>query len=490
MAIFGDQRSFASLVKKIKTNLWQSPQDLEETLDQIAVHPDAKAKNCLFMLAHDHPRVREAGLSVIAELAGDEAVGVVLGALVGADGRARLDLASKIVAMPIDQIYRGLGPLVHSNDPQRHHIALDVIAAHPQWKDFLGFIKRLLKCEDSSVRLRAATVLNRGAGDPTVRLLVMSLLHDEDDAIRHDAIRQLCSAPAADLVEPFFERLPHESRDIQARMIDALGSLSNDPQSKLEEYLIPILADDNPTQRDMALTLISKMPSRTRVLRAFFIHSKGLATWLRDRTIKSMMRLKTSFVEPLLVLMEDSDYDVALPAMMMAGDIGDPAILPSIKRIFMSDSDWWIRSLAAEIMVRFEGREIEELLISKLDDRDLRYTIVAALGKIRTKLSTAVLLECLDDADRGIRCMSLDGLRGRQEQDVAKKVFGLAACDHDARVRTTAANVLESFGEIGNAYLENLSQFEEGVEDAGIDTTLQMENDTLNEPSHAPTSQQ
>ena len=275
-------------------------------------------------------------------------------------------------------------------------------------------------------------------------------------------------------------------------MVDALAKLANSAEAKLEERLIPILASEDKQLREIAVRLLASMPDRTRVLRSYLIQSRGLATWLRERTHKSILQLAEGLIEPLIELMADQDDDVRVGAMVMAKASKDSRLAQAIHKIFMSKSDWWIRSIAAESLAIFRSPQVTKALLSQLEDPDLRYSIITLLGDILDPQTVPVLLSCLRDPARGIRLIALEALRKTHAvlqdhplvEETANAILELAKNDAQRTVREKASDVLTAFGPLSEPRLQEIAKHEEeGLElsKLAITSELSMANDSLND---------
>jgi HEAT repeat protein len=226
------------------------------------------------------------------------------------------------------------------------------------------------------------------------------------------------------------------------------------------------------------------MPNRTQVLRAFLAHCRGLSSWIRERSITSIQKLAGGLGECLATLLQDPDEEIRVGAVMLAGPSNDPRLLPHLRAIFLGQSDWWVRSMAANVIANFPAQQVLDLLLSRIDDRDLRYSVIHALGRMRDEVVIPHLLQCLSDAQRGIRSATLDALKDSRRQDVFNALVYLGRHDREEGIREKALVMLRALGpageraaaEIERAQREPAGQAAAPAELAG----LEMANDVLN----------
>ncbi|MBI5853223.1 MAG: HEAT repeat domain-containing protein [Planctomycetes bacterium] len=456
MSLFKKGDSFNDLVEKLKTPARFGPGELAELIAEATSHQEASPRKLAFMMGSSHPRVREAGIRYVMENAPKDAIDVVIQAMAAVDGSARSELARTILQLDHAELLRTANLLFNGSNLSLRTTILEIASLDRDWRDWFGIMKQALRTTDPTLRRAGARLVRRHVQDPTAATVLRELLHDDDDAVRSEAIQGFCDYPTAEIVEPFFARLPHEAPVDQTRMIQALARLSSRPNSNIEQHLFPVLADDDPEARRLAVRLISSMPQPDLVLRKFLINCRGLASWLRERAVRSLLEMANSLCEPLLRLMQDEDEDVRVSAMALAAKINDERVLGPVTKIFCSKADWWIRSLAAEILANFPRDEVLELLLPYLHDPDMRFSIVSALAKMNRPETTAHLLECLKDPARSIRDTALDGLAKRATQEVIEAIVQVTRSDPETSLRAKAVEVLRGYGAPASARLRSL----------------------------------
>jgi HEAT repeat protein len=238
----------------------------------------------------------------------------------------------------------------------------------------------------------------------------------------------------------------------------------------------------------VAAKLLSEMPDRVHVLRAFLVHCRGLAFWLRERSILSLHKVSESLIEPLLKLMRDPDEDIRVGAMLLASGSKDQRFIPLIRDILVSRSEWWIRVNAAEVLNKYPQEEVTEILLSKLQDPDLRYGIISVLASREGAAAQNALLACIEDEKRGVRLAALSALAERKSPAVLSIATRLAEHDADELVRQKAEEVLLLDGEGGQSVIAKIASRRRAQEKQSVSVgELEMVNEELNQkPMGAP----
>lgn len=476
MALFGKgDAKLPQLMKKLQTQKSFAAGEVDELLQGVGEHPDFDIRGHLWMFSFPQHKVRLFAASQARNSGSTELADQLIRELVGQGADVRAEMARVVVEMAPQRVTAHLGNMVHAKRQEPREAALDLIAPQPNLQGLIGYLKALLKDDTPQIRHRTVHTLCGHTHDSTVFMILRGLINDEDPKVRFMVIETLSRNPNPDCIEPFFERLPEETAEIRPMILRALKKLAQVAPTKVEKRLLPILADENPELRDLAVKLLAGMPNQDRLLRNFLTYCKGLAVWLRERSMETIRAISSDIIEPLAKLMQDEEPDIRVGAMVMAGSSTDPRILPHVTKIFLLDVDWWIQSMAADLLGNFDDEKVTETLLSRLDDPELRYSVVSVLGRHGNAKAKRALLACLEDSQRGIRVAALESLKSWKDADVAAALARIASHDGDSMVREKALAILEDRGE---AQPESKVAATAGPAD---EIALKMVNEALNE---------
>lgn len=459
MALFGKDESFAALVARARAAPPANAAELTALLERITGHPECRPCAMTWLLGHNDARIRAYGAAWLAPRSDARVVEALLRELPGKPAQLREEIARVVVAAALrSRVEAAIGQMMHAPALEQREAALSLIAALPGWQDQLRHIRVALQDPSPALRQIAARLLCRGYGDRAIHLLLLDLLRDEDPVIRRAAIAALAEHPEPDVVEPFLEQLSQEGREEQAIMTEALQRLAGNPEARLAERLMPVLSDEDERVREAAVRLLGQMPNAAEILRSFLIYSRGLAFWLRDRAAASIMKISTDIVEPLSRLMQDAEEDIRIGAVVMASACRDPRIVPRTLEIFLGQDDWWIRSIAAEVLGNFPSPEVTRALQSRMNDPDLRSSVIAVLAKMHDSEAVASLIRFLGDPDRGTRVAALEALALTEGPEIHAALQQVALRDPDPALRDKAVVLLEGRLPATELYLRELRE--------------------------------
>ncbi|MEM7202317.1 MAG: HEAT repeat domain-containing protein [Planctomycetota bacterium] len=473
-----------ALLKRIQSGLYRDQNELANLLQQVA-QQRIEAKHLTWMLTHRDAEVRTFGARRIAESAEASTVDALLHDMVNQPTDVRRELARLAMRLDPARVDQQIGRLAASRTSSHRECALAVLAAHPRWSRHMNVLKAGLRDPSAELRRAAMQVLASDPELPAALLLLKDLMHAEDPVLRQEALQILAATQNPEIVEPFLERLPHEGPAERAIIVRALSGLVRDPRAKLAERILPSLADERDSVRQAAVQLLTEFPDRTEFLRTFLLDAPTMVYWLRDRCIKALLSVADRLAEPLLELMHDPDEEVRVGAMTLAAKTKDPRFLAPVRDLFVGGGDWWARVIAADVLAEFDRPDVVDCLASQISDPDLRYGVIAALGKTQSAHALPHLVRALGDPTRGIRSCALEALRGFTDPRAVAAVTQLAGGDPESAIRDKARSVLETMGNAAATALRGLTEVEAPLVDgtAGSEPIqLEMENPALNEP--------
>lgn len=483
MAIFGKSDQLSFLIKKIQTTESFGAGELDLLLMKISESADFFIEKHAWMLTHANRKIRACAAQHVQQRQDPALADLIMKEMLGRPSEVRSELARLVVRVGPDRVRRSLGTLIHSSERKNREIAIDLIGQSDELGEYLGYLKAGLRDPEVKIRHRSVRVLAQDVKNQTVFMILRNLVNDEDQVVREVVIEALAQEPQMDIIEPFFERLPHERLEVQSLITKALRSLARSGNQAITDRLLPILADESASMRDLAVKLLREVTDTTDVLRRFMLHSRGLAFWLRERSFETISRVADDLTDSLIVLLRDPEDDVRVGAMSMAKGSSDPRLLSVIVEVFESKSDWWVRGMAAEMMGNFHDENVTEILLSRIHDPELAYSVVSALSRHQNPLAMSALLQRLHDSSPGIRHAAVSALAGHPSPDVIVALVKVVQGDAEDRVRDQALEVLRGFGSMAAEALAQVERQERALaqfEEAAVPVELRMENETLN----------
>lgn len=487
MALFGKSETLSSLIKKVQSDTQMPTEALAETLELIGTSPEFLPSKHLWMVSHPKGAVRQFAHKRLAALKDPGLADSLVREMPGKSASIRREMAGLVHRLDGKRVAIHLGKMVHHKKAEVREAALDLVAQSPDWSEHLGFLKVTFRDPEPRLQHQTAQILASDLENETAFLLLRGKINEDDARLRRIIIEAFAKRPRPEIVEPFFERIGHEDPDIRGLMVAALSRLAKRSQSSIEERLLPMLADEEPEIRDIAVKLLRDMPDHQRLLRIFLKHLQGVAIWVRERSLETIQKISGDLTAAIIPLLEENDQGLQVGAMIMASNSRDEGLIPPLLKILNGQDDWWIRSMAAELLRNFPHPEITMELARKVDDPDLSYSAISALGHQGTPGGLEALRNKLADSHPGIRRAVLLALSTHGSDEARELLIQSARNDEDLEVKDYATELLREEGERNEALLaeldrRNRQELEERARNFGIadGIALQMENETLN----------
>lgn len=366
----------------------------------------------------------------------------------------RQKIAILIGKLELPKLKSYLSKMIQSEDEKERIIAMEILANHPKWQNYMSVVRIALQDSRTRVRYMAVVRLGSAASDERVFLMLRKMCEDPAEIVRHEVLRIMTKLDTPDVIQPFFERLPYEPPSIQQEIIDALISLSKKGEVEIEDYIFPALFNEEELVRNAATELLREVlrgeRDKAEILRKLFIYTRGVAFWLRDRGFDFVKRLGQDVVEPLISLMEDPEDEVRMLAMLLASEIMDERIIPVIKRMLVNEKEWWMRVFCVNILGRFKTPEVTQFLLGFIDDPDLQWSVITSLGRIGDPHAMEHLLNKLKDPRKGIRMVTLDALGGLPIPNLLDELRVIYETDPDRDVREKAFHLIQGLANKGD----------------------------------------
>lgn len=454
MALFGGGRGkeVEILLKRIEGKGYRGPGEKRALIQELGQH-EFRSDLLVRLLTGGDADLARFAVEKLGQARDPGALDTLLGCLQRVPrGRWRPIVAS-IHRLGSPLLDDKLGRMMRSKRVETREAALEVIAQDTAWTRHLSSLKAALRDEQNSVRARAVHVLATGIEDHSVRRVLQELLYNTDDVVRNAAIEALSLRPHLDVIEDLFDLLPNEKPKQQDQIVRGLKKLlaaEGRVSEKVQDRILPLLAAEDERIRRAAAQLLGSIPDKLYVLRRFFVYAKGIAFWLRDRAFTAVSAVADDVTEAVLTLLEDRDLDVVVGATTMAGNSQDPRVVDGLWGVLeREDLDWWVKVPALEHLAGMPHQSVEQMLVAKLQDPELRTAALASLGQRAQVSSLGHILGYLTHERRSVRHAAIGALRGYNDAKVVRVIEEVARTDRDEECRMLALELLDEKGAEG-----------------------------------------
>ena len=196
----------------------------------------------------------------------------------------------------------------------------------------------------------------------------------------------------------------------------ALRYISEFPNEKSEEIILPLVKHDNKTLASAALTAFGKCGTDKSVdFLLDLLEDDDFTEELKPTIIRALGDIGSDkSVDVLIEILEDVDEEKSWRwnACEALGKIGNPDALPVIRQT-LQDKDTYLRAYAVKALVSFDDDKIEADLIDALKDSFWRVRVSAseALGERKSKDAVDILIyKAKKDPEKNVKVAAVKAL--------------------------------------------------------------------------------
>jgi twitching motility protein PilT len=428
------------VLKRLADKAFETSQERDELLGQLASGEGLKAKDLAWMLFRPDRAYRDAVLPLLKRLGDPETPDAVLGESRGKPEAAVRAAAATLFALGLPGTERRLAEIALSGKGEAQEIARRLLLDAPVSHTLEPVLWQLA----ASVRVEERLAyLARLAGQPADAKILprwQKLARDPDKALREQALAVLARHDPGGSVDLFVEQLPLVDYSTQQMLVEALTRAAASQGTAFADRILPLMAAGDASTRSVVLKILLGMKDRRGVVRRYIVFSKSLAGWARDRALDSMRAFENDLIEPTIELLSDPDQEVRASAMLVAQSFEDPRIVPATIGL-LKDPDWWIRITAAETLGRLKDARGVPPLIEALSDPETRWSAVEALGRIGDLRAAPALSQLLQDPAPEVRIEVIQALSHFQHPQMLDFVRNVAKQDPSRAVRARAFEI-------------------------------------------------
>jgi twitching motility protein PilT len=428
------------VLKRLVDKAFQTSQERDQLLAQLATAEGLKAKDLAWMLFRPDRAYRDAVLPMLKRLGDHETPDAVVAESRGKPEAAVRAAAATLFSLGLPGTERRLAEIALQGKGEPQEIARRLLLDAPVSHALEPVLWQLSATGRLEERL---TYLARlAAHPPDAKSLPrwQRLARDPEKTLREKALAVLAQHDPGGSVDLFVEQLPLVDYGTQQLLVEALTRAAASQGVAFADRILPLMAAGDAPTRSVVLKILLGMPDRRGVVRRYIVFSKSLAGWARDRALDSMRAFENDLIEPTIELLSDPDQEVRASAMLVAQSFEDPRIVPATIGL-LKDPDWWIRITAAETLGRLKDPRGVEPLIQALSDPEARWSAVEALGRIGDLKATPALSQLLQDPAPEVRIEVIQALSHFEHPQMLEFVKNVAKQDPSRAVRARALEI-------------------------------------------------
>jgi len=434
------QSDARNVLKRLADKAFETSQERDQLLAQLATAEALKAKELAWMLFRPDRAYRDAVLPLLKRLADPETPDAVIAESRGKSEAAVRAAAATLFALALPGTERRIAEIAIQGKGEGQEIARRLLLDAPVSQGLEPVLWQLTLGGKLEERLAYLGRLATQPPDAKSLARWQRLARDPEKALREKALAVLAQHDPNGSVDLFVEQLPIVDYGTQQILVEALTRAAGSQGVAFADRILPLMAAGDAPTRSVVLKILLGMPDRRGVVRRYIVFSKSLAGWARDRALDSMRVFENDLIEPTIELLSDPDQEVRGSAMLVAQSFEDPRIVPATIGL-LKDPDWWIRITAAETLGRLKDPRGVQPLIDVLSDPEARWSAVEALGRIGDLRAAPALSQLLQDPAPEVRIEVIQALSHFQHPQMIDFVRNVARQDPSRAVRARAFEI-------------------------------------------------
>lgn len=246
---------------------------------------------------------------------------------------------------------------------------------------------------------RTAEVLERklASGPQAVRLAVLSVLE------------QALADPSADvdaLLGVVVSALGHPQITIRQRAGEVMGALSRSPHIEVGRTIVWLLRSGDVTTRRMAAEVLQSIEDPHGELWPKLLTSlRDDDWWVRETVMQALLELAGLGLSRYMVAwLQDRSDVVRRFALGVLARLKDPETIPAVVHVARTDSDWWAREKAIEVIAGFKDVRAIPILVDLMQQLpELQLACIEALRTIDPDRARVHVVPLLGSSDNDVR---------------------------------------------------------------------------------------
>lgn len=423
---------------------WQNDQERDALLAELIGKPLTPV-DALSLCQSADGEVAAAGRRLFAARANPRAIDGLLRSLQDAEAVPRRRLLDVLRASPGELVKQAIDDLLRSGDPLERRLGWDAaIELEGPLKRF--FLQKAVVAAPPAMRLKALAQLLEERTAEEVSALLIKLTQAEDPRLRLAALEALADVRGNEVLQLMLNHFA--ASETQARAV-ASAYLRREakaaPEVVRQEMLRGLTHRDASIRKAAGEILFASGPPEV-VVREALIFCGGLLGWLRSRVLSGLAAGGGPVLAATVALLEHPDDSTRFYALTLADSFADREMVEPFCRL-LQDPDWWIRVTVCDALARLRDERAVPKLIAVLDDDEVRWAAIDALGRLGSPAAIQPLVELLKDPRDLVRMEVLNGLARMKDERLMPVLTHTRDTDASLVVRRRANEITEALVE-------------------------------------------
>ncbi len=428
----------ATLARLVSSE-WSTDQERDSLLAHLIGKPLSPA-DALKLAIHGDDEVAAAGQRFFAARTNVRAVRELIGKLPEARPAIRQRLTETLHATSGEFVRAVIDELLRSREPAERRLGWDTaIELIDPLRYF--YLRKAVVAAPPAMQLKALGMMLEQRKSEELRPLLLKLCDAHDDRLASRALQALSEVRGDDVLELMLARFATGDQRARAIASDYLKREAKAAPELVRKAMLQGLTHrDRAVRRAASQVLFASGPAEQVVPEALKFGS-GLLGWLRNRVLKGLSEGGEPILTATLGLLDHRDASTRFYALTLAETFESPELVEPFCRL-LRDDDWWIRVTVCDSLANLEDQRAVPELIAVLDDDEIRWAAIDALGRLGTPAALQALVEKLKDPREEVRLEVLQGLSQIRDERLMPVFSHCRSTDGSLAVRRRASELI------------------------------------------------
>lgn len=384
--------------------------------------------------------VAAAGLELFAARAAAKDLREMIHGTPKASPEQRASTRLLIPALPSALVRETLDGMLEEDDPNSRRLAWETAIA------LTGglrrhYLRKAVATAPPAMRMKALRLLVEDQGAVALVPMLLKLADGEDARLALTALEGLVEVREPEVLE--FMLKCFVTREEAERKI-AAGYLQTEAKAepeKVRKTMLGVLTHGDRSLAEAASQILLATGDPATVVLDSLEFGRGLLGWLRERIMEGLRRGGTRVLDAAVELLDHEDDSVRFYALTLAEGFREPGLVGIFCRL-LNDPDWWLRVTVCDSLAQLGDERAVPYLLQALEDPDVRWAAIDALGRIGSVSAIQPLMSMLSDPKPEVRMDVLVGLSRLKDERLMPVLRKVRDEDADVPVRRRANEVL------------------------------------------------
>ncbi|BBM86489.1 HEAT repeat domain-containing protein [Candidatus Uabimicrobium amorphum] len=423
--------SIGNILTQLRTHSYNNAAEKIDLLDKLKETGQATPQNTAWMLVTDDKNYRDFSFSVFSKHKDQGIMKILLQEMQGKKEDVVEKLSRILANLSPPGLDEFLQDRIRLGQEDEKITVLNILKNMGAVEPYLSLYNVSLRDKSEHVRFLCVNILSRSIQKSEIFTVLCPLLVDESERIRSCIIQKLTQVKDIKIIAIIFEIMARETKENQELLIAILKKIAQEMEIDIVDLIIPALMDNKGDIRKAGALFFASLPDLHQSTVLLLERMRRLSFDVKKKIFKSFKHIDKQITEVVVLLLNDSDINHCIDALIISMNLEDERIPQGIGNVLRTGVDWWVKLLGIEIITNYKLPETIAILEEHENDEFLEWSVIAAYGQLQCAEKLPYLQNHLANKSKDIRRAALHAICHIGTSEAMKIIEELASpqCD-------------------------------------------------------------